>query len=249
MRVIVPTYYLAYAPFKGSQIGARAIIAKQLGVPYTASLPSLTTNFAAKYLVMMLAIPFISTQFINKGSSLIFIGIALSLVTLTAYLLFRYWGLLVNFATKRLSFWFPKLGDRILTSVSFSDNLQKNLSAILRWKSLGAYYVLFISISLVEYAALSLLWHEIGVDINFVFLTALFFAGGMAGFLSQIPGGFGVHELVSASILAATGIDFAQAVSLLVLSRILFLLYDLIISAGGWLLLNKTVGLFKEKVS
>jgi uncharacterized membrane protein YbhN (UPF0104 family) len=239
-RVIVATYYLNYFPVRGAQLLTRALIAHRHGVPFLTSLPSLAVNLLARWVFIGAVLLLLGYRLAGPEPSgvLWWTGAAGIAVPIALFLFLRHWHGAVAPLVGRLVRSISRSNAGIDVTAETARALSDNLARTLHWKSLLAYAAALSVAVLLEYWALSVLWRDLGAPVFFIDLMLVFLAGGLAGWFSQLPGGFGVHELVSAYLVSLTGLDFSLALALLLVSRVLVLLADLGISAAGLALLR-----------
>ena len=238
-RVIVSTYYLNYFPFRGPQLMTRAMIARRHGVPYLSSVASLAVNLLARWVIIGVTLLLLGYRLAGNESY----GV---LWPVSAVAVFAPVALLLALRSSRrvLAALSGRLGRmagpavRVRNGAQLSDELSRNIARVFHWRGLLPYAAALAAAVLLEHWALAALWSDLGAPIFFVDLMLVFLAGGMAGWFSQLPGGFGVHEVVSAYLVSLTGLDFSLAVAVILLSRVLVLLVDLSVSSASFLLLR-----------
>ena len=232
-RVIVSTYYMNYLPFRGPQLIARALTARRHGVSYVTSLPSLAVNLLARWVII--------------GSVLLLLGYRLTGAEephavwpiSAAGVLVPAAFLLTAFLARRTARLIPRTGGQVAEAEVLLGELSRNLAKVLHWRSLLVYATALSAAVLLEYWAMAVLWNDLGAPVFFIDLMLAFLAGGMVGWFSQLPGGFGVHEIVSAYLVSLVGVDFGLALAIMLLSRVLVLLVDVAVSGGSFLLVRQ----------
>ena len=240
-RVIVSTYYLNYFPFRGPQLIARALTARRHGVPYLNSLPSLAVNLLARWVIIGSVLLLLGYRLTGAEAPHVLWPISAAGVLVPAAFLLALWRSqgVVAFVARRTARLIPRTGGHVADAEVLLGELSRNLAKVLHWRSLLVYATALSAAVLLEYWAMAVLWNDLGAPVFFIDLMLAFLAGGMVGWFSQLPGGFGVHEIVSAYLVSLVGVDFGLALAIMLLSRVFVLLVDVAVSGGSFLLVRQ----------
>jgi uncharacterized protein (TIRG00374 family) len=208
---IVALSYLSAQPISllpAGEIYRSEELKRQAGVPLETSLPQFTMQGLLEGTAMTLLMV-ISALALN---TLRFVAIGLALLVLVA--------------TIGISRGYVKNVTRLANKLPFIDlsetsirKFSKRHQRVLTWHWLPFLYGLSILIELVGTAIAYVSVKGLGGDINFFEAVLFYTIPIIVGFVSLIPGGFGISEQTAVGVLLLANVSVAQAVSSTIIMR------------------------------
>jgi len=204
-------------PAGSGQLIKSHLIKKETGEPISKTAPIvLVEKWNELNSVLLLLIFLVIINFLIESQIIIILGAVISLVIV---------GITRNDAF--FSF-FKKISERIkfLNSLQESiDNSKNSLKSIMTVKSFLEGFVFTMPAKILEAISVFLAFKAIGIELDIVISTQIFFTAIASGFLSFIPGGIIVTESSMIGLLAKAGVDLAMASAAVIFVRLVTIWY------------------------
>jgi len=199
-------------PASSGSIIKSHLIKKETGVPISKTIPIIFVekwNELNSVLILLLILIFISAIF--ETIIVTIIGIILSVFFL---------GIMKN---KKIFLIFKNIIKKVKFLNNLEDSIEKSQSSfnvILNSKNILEGFLLTTTSKVIESIAVFLVFLTVGIELDFVTVTEIYFTGILSGFLSFIPGGFGVTEASLLGLLTKFGNDFTLSTAAVILVRL-----------------------------
>ena len=229
-RVILPTFYAGYFPFRGTMILLRMYFAKREGIPYSEGGPSLFVHFGWRWVLHLMAIPFLFLILPGLEAKVLLSPLIVVVGLILLYLLrCRIMGVLGALLQRVL-----RRSSRSLALTGYLDEMQKNLKLLMGVRPLALYSAIQLTSFVLTYYAMSLLWQDLGYSVAFYELFLITCAASTVGLISQLPGGIGATEATYAYLLSLLGVPGPFALAVGFMWRFILMAVNLTVSGSSW---------------